>query len=118
MPKRISASTLRRWINDALKDAKALDVVMLDVRKIADFTDLMVFASGTSTRHVSAVVDRVRDNLRAHGRRPIGVEGEREGEWALLDFGDAVVHVMRPQVREFYNLEKLWGEGKKVTSRK
>ena len=101
-------------IHDALADAKALDVVVLDVQKISDFTDYMVIATGTSTRHVTSVADRVIDALRMTGVRATGVEGREVGEWVLIDFGGAVVHVMRQQTRDFYNLEKLWGEGKPV----
>ena len=105
---------MQQLIYDALVDAKAQDIAMLDVRKLADFTDTMVIASGTSTRHVQSVADKVVDKLRTHGVRALGVEGERIGEWVLIDFGQLVVHVMRPQTRDFYNLEKLWSDGKPV----
>lgn len=110
MPKK----KIYHWIVDALHDAKAKDIVVLDVRKVSDFTDTMVIVSGTSTRHVQSTADRVIEKLRAHGHRAIGVEGLDIGEWVLIDFGDAVVHVMRPQTRDFYNLEKLWSEAKPV----
>ena len=71
-------------------------------------TDYMIVASGTSNRHVKALVDNVTEKAREAGVRPIGVEGEAGGEWVLLDLQDALVHVMLPKVREFYNLEKLW----------
>jgi ribosome-associated protein len=106
---------LRKYIYDALVDAKAQDITVLDVRKVADFTDTMVIVSGTSTRHVQSVADKVIDHMRGHGIRAIGVEGEKVGEWVLIDFGDVVVHVMRPQTRDFYNLEKLWSDGKRVS---
>ena len=110
MPKK----KLYHWIVDALHDAKAKDIVVLDVRKISDFTDYMVIASGTSTRHVQSGADKVIEKLRGRGHRQLGIEGLETGEWVLIDFGDAVVHVMRPQTRDFYNLEKLWSEGKEV----
>lgn len=110
MPKK----KLYSLIVDALHDAKARDIVVLDVRKVSDFTDYMIFASGTSTRHAQSSADKVIEKLRAHGRRAAGVEGMDVGEWVLLDFGEAVVHVMRPQTRDFYNLEKLWSEGRPV----
>lgn len=105
---------VRKLINEALIDAKAKDVVVLDVRKVCDFTDYMVIVSGTSNRHVVTVADKVIDKLRSHGRKPGGVEGADVGDWVLIDYGDVVVHVMRNQTRHFYSLEKLWGEGKKV----
>ena len=105
---------LRELVYSALSDAKALDVTMLDVRAIADFTDYMVICTGTSNRHVQSVADKLIDKLRDAGRKPVGVEGEAVGDWVLIDFGDIVVHVMRQQIRDFYNLEKLWSEGKRV----
>ena len=108
------ASQIRKLIVDALVDAKAQDVAVLDVRKVADFTDTMVIVSGPSTRHVQSVADKVLDKMRSHGIRAIGVEGEKVGEWVLIDFGDVVVHVMRPQTRNFYSLEKLWSDAKHV----
>ncbi len=93
---------------DALEDIKANDIVKLDVREMTTVTDWMIVASGTSNRHVSALVDNVAEKAKAAGHRPIGIEGEEGGEWVLLDLQDALVHVMLPKVREFYNLEKLW----------
>ena len=93
---------------DALDDIKAQDVVRLDVQEMTTVTDWMVVASGTSNRHVSALVDNVAEKAREAGHRPIGIEGEEGGEWVLLDLQDVLVHVMLPKVREFYNLEKLW----------
>jgi ribosome-associated protein len=116
--KKLSAKNVLQAIQDALEDAKAKDVVMLDVSKISDFTDYMVVASGTSNRHVSSVADRVVDKLRELGLRPIGVEGQKTGDWVLVDFGDVVVHVMREQVRDFYNLEKLWSDAKGLEIKK
>jgi ribosome-associated protein len=92
----------------ALDDGKARDVKVLDVRKMTSITDFMIIASGTSERHVSALSGQVVEKLKALGFMPIGVEGQTVGEWVLVDFGDAIVHVMKPQIREFYQLEKLW----------
>ena len=92
----------------ALEDIKAQDITRLDVRDMTTVTDWMIVASGTSNRHVSALVDNVAEKSREAGHRPIGIEGEEGGEWVLLDLQDALVHVMLPKVREFYNLEKLW----------
>ena len=95
----------------ALEDIKAQDLVRLDVREMTTVTDYMVVASGTSNRHIQALVENVAEQAKAAGHRPIGVEGEDGGEWVLLDLDDVLVHVMLPKVREFYNLEKLWSLG-------
>jgi len=96
---------------DALGDMKALDVRVIDVRGQTSITDIMVIASGTSTRHVKAVADRVEEAAKAIGVRPLGVEGQKSAEWILIDLVDVVVHVMLPEVRDFYALEKLWSVG-------
>ena len=106
----MQAKKLQQLIQRALTDAKGQDIRVLDVRKIAGFTDYMVIASGTSNRHVATLAEKVVDKLRTQGLRPIGVEGKEFGDWVLIDFGDVVTHVMRPPTRDFYNLEKLWGE--------
>ncbi len=111
---KLSGKKRRELIHVALHDAKAQDVITIDVHKISDFTDYLVVASGNSTRHVASIAENVRDALAAHGIKPSGMEGKAIGDWVLLDYGDVVVHVMRPQVRDFYNLEKLWSEGKRV----
>lgn len=99
---------LKQIVVDALDELKARDVKILDVSKISSFTDVMIIASGTSTRQVKALADKVIEKCRKMGARPLGVEGEREAEWILVDLGDVVVHIMSPQMRDFYNLEKLW----------
>ena len=105
---RMNSDALTDLVVDALDDVKANDIVRLDVRDMTTVTDYMVVASGTSNRHVKALVDNVADKARKAGHRPIGIEGEDGGEWVLLDLQDTLVHVMLPKVREFYNLEKLW----------
>ncbi|MHB8534302.1 MAG: ribosome silencing factor [Sulfuricaulis sp.] len=114
MPKVDKARKTQRWIQDALENAKARDIAVLDVRKISDFTDYMVIATGSSNRHVQSTADKVIDSLREHGVRPVGSEGKKAGDWVLLDFGDVVAHVMREQTRDFYNLEKLWSDAKRI----
>lgn len=104
----MNSDELCELVVDALDDIKAQDVVRLDVQEMTTVTDWMVVASGTSNRHVSALVDNVAEKAREAGHRPIGIEGEEGGEWVLLDLQDVLVHVMLPKVREFYNLEKLW----------
>lgn len=110
-----SANRRMEWVQDALKDAKVRDIAVLDVRKICDFTDYMVIATGTSNRHVQSTADKVVDALRGHGVRTVGVEGGKIGDWVLVDFGDVVAHVMREETRDFYNLEKLWSDAKRVS---
>jgi ribosome-associated protein len=100
--------TLKDVVLDALGDMKAVDIRALDVRGITDITDTMVVASGTSDRHVKSIADRVVQRCKEAGFRPYGMEGERDGEWVLLDLNDVVLHVMQPRIREFYALEKLW----------
>ena len=104
----MNSEALTDLVVDALDDVKAKDIVRLDVRDMTAVTDYMIVASGTSNRHVKALVDNVAEKAKAAGHRPIGIEGEEGGEWVLLDLQDTLVHVMLPKVREFYNLEKLW----------
>lgn len=104
----MNSEQLSELVIDALDDIKGQDIVKLDVRDMTTVTDYMVVASGTSNRHVQALVENVAEKASAVGHKPIGVEGESGGEWVLLDLQDTLVHVMLPKVREFYNLEKLW----------
>jgi ribosome-associated protein len=106
--KAAKASGVLGAVQRALDDMKAVNVKVLDVRELTDITDTMVIASGTSDRHVRSVADRVIEYAKKAGYRPAGVEGERDGEWVLVDLQDVIVHVMLPRVREFYRLENLW----------
>lgn len=92
----------------ALEEIKAQDIITIDVREKTSITDFMLIASGTSSRHVKSLVDNVLEKVKEQGVRPIGSEGLDTGEWALLDLGDIVVHVMLPTTRQFYDLERLW----------
>ncbi len=107
----MNSKQLSDLVVDALEEVKAKDIVKLDVRKLTTITDYMIVASGTSNRHVKALADAVAEKSRQAGHRPLGIEGEDGSEWVLLDLQDALVHVMLPRVREFYNLEKLWSLG-------
>lgn len=107
-------SNLKQIVLNALEDSKANEVSLMDVTAQTDITDYMVVASGTSTRHVKAVAERVIELAKDSGTRPIGVEGLEEGDWVLIDLADVVVHVMLPKVREFYDLERLWTVGSTV----
>jgi ribosome silencing factor RsfS/YbeB/iojap len=105
------AERLRSLVRNALEDLKAKDIQEIDVRGKSSVTDLMVVVSGTSSRHVKSIADEVVKKSKQAGIPPIGVEGQREGEWVLVDLGDVIVHVMLPRVREFYGLERLWTVG-------
>jgi len=94
-----------------VEEIKAKDVVEIDVRGRTSVTDHMVIVSGTSTRHVKSIADEVVKFAKQLDYQPLGVEGEQEAEWVLVDLGDVVVHVMLPRVREFYALERLWTVG-------
>ena len=110
----MQAEQMRQEIVQALVDAKGQDIKVLDVRQVTDFTDYMIIASGTSSRHVQTLADKICVRMTELGLMPIGREGEAVGDWVLVDFGDVVAHLMRPQVRDQYNLEKLWGDGECV----
>ena len=102
---------LQQAVTTALDDMKAVNVRVLDVRGLTDIADTMVIASGNSDRHVRSIAERVVEHAKAVGFRPLGTEGERDGEWVLVDLQDILVHVMLPRVREFYGLERLWEGG-------
>lgn len=99
---------LVKLVVGALEDLKGQDIRVIDVRDKTPIMDVLVIASGTSTRHVKALADNVALKAKQADVRPLGVEGEAAGEWVLVDLADVVVHVMLPRVRDFYNLEKLW----------
>ena len=92
----------------ALEDMKALDIKVLDVRGKTSITDLMIIASGTSSRHVKSIAQTVALQAKDAGEQPLGTEGLDDGEWALIDLNGIVVHVMQAKVRDFYQLERLW----------
>ncbi len=95
---------------ELLFDRKAQDVVALDLRKLSTATDFFLIATGTSDTHVASIADHVVTELKTAGVRPLNVEGERGGRWVLVDYFDFVVHVFHPAAREFYQLERLWGD--------
>jgi ribosome-associated protein len=107
----MNSEELGDFVIAALDDGKGQDIVKLDVRRMTSVTDFMIVASGTSSRHVQALIEDVTQRAKDADHKPIGVEGEEGGEWILLDLSDVLVHVMLPKVREFYNLEKLWSFG-------
>lgn len=101
---------IKALVVDALDDMKAQQITILDVRGQTSVTDWMVIATGTSNRHVNAVISNVSEKAKAAGLRPQGTEGRSSSDWVLLDLVDVVVHVMTDQARHFYDLERLWGE--------
>ena len=109
-PRRVKerASPVLTAVSTALEDMKAVNVKVLDVRKLTVVTDTMIVATGNSDRHVKSIADRLIERCREAGHRAYGVEGKKEGEWVLVDLQDLIVHVMLPRIREFYGLEKLW----------
>ena len=112
-PHRVTSATatpanMKHLIIDALEDAKAEDIVGLDLTGKTSLGDFMIVASGRSQRHVGAIADRLVEKLKKSGMRDARVEGMPLCDWVLVDAGDVIVHVFRPEVRAFYNLEKMW----------
>jgi len=99
----------QRVVVEALEDIKGRDILVYNTARMPSMFERVVIASGDSTRQVKALADNVQEKLRENGARVYGVEGEANGEWVLVDLGDVVVHIMHPTVREFYNLEEVWG---------
>ncbi|WP_415904521.1 ribosome silencing factor [Neptuniibacter sp. QD48_55] len=105
----MQAEKVLELVHTALEDMKAKEVVDLDVRGRSSVTDYMVIASGTSKRHVGSIGEEVVVKLKDAGVMPLGSEGQGVSDWILVDLGDVVVHVMMPDARDFYDLERLWG---------
>jgi len=97
-------------IVEAAHERKAVDVIGLDVREISSFADTFIIATGTSDRHVRSVADSIEAALKTHGEPPMGVEGYDEGRWILVDCGDAIVHIFQQEIRDHYDLERLWSD--------
>ncbi len=105
---KLSIEDLKQLVLTTLEDMKAVDIIELDVVGKTSVTDLIIIAGGTSSRHVKSIAGSVALEVKKAGSQPLGVEGETQGEWVLVDMGDIVLHVMQPHVRQFYDLEKLW----------
>jgi len=110
--KKLTTAGKKKLVIEALDDIKAHDIQAIDVRKVTSICDWIIVASADSARQTKALARHVRDILREHGSSIVGVEGEETGDWVLVDAGDIVAHVMQPAVRDYYNLEELWGEGR------
>jgi ribosome-associated protein len=106
-PDRLAKLTL---IVEAAQELKADDVVGIDVREISSFADTFIIVTGTSDRHVRSVADSIEAALKTHGEPPIGIEGYDEGRWVLVDCGDTIVHIFQQEIRDHYDLERLWSD--------
>ena len=104
----LTTDQLQQLVTSSLEDFKAVDIQVIDVSGRSPLTERMVIASGNSTRHVKSMAENLVVKAKAEGNPPLGVEGAGEGEWILVDLNDVIVHLMLPQTRAFYNLEKLW----------
>jgi ribosome-associated protein len=114
MTKDLDASNLEAMkaaVIDAIEDIKGFDISVMDVRKLTNITNYMIVASATSSRQAKAIADNVREKLKEKGFDIRSTEGEKDGEWVLVDLDDIVVHIMVPTTRAYYNLEQLWTEG-------
>ena len=115
----MDSKKLAQHCREFADNKKAENIVILDVRKLSSVTDYFVIVSGTSEPHLRAIVDEITGQLREeHGVRPLRMDGSVHGAWVVMDFFDVIVHVMRADVRERYDLESLWGDAKRVKTRK
>ena len=110
----MSARAKALWFARLAVDFKALDLVVLDVTGLCSFSDFFVICSGKSSRQVQGIAENIQESLRKEGIRPLGIEGHREGQWVLMDYGDVIVHVFYEPVRLLYDLESLWSEARRV----
>ena len=103
-----SVATIKKNVIEALEDIKGFDIIDLDVRKLTSITDYMIIASASSTRQTRALANNVHDKMKDLNVEIVGIEGESEGDWVLVDIGDIIVHIMTPTTRAYFNLEELW----------
>jgi ribosome-associated protein len=101
-------------IQDAIEEKKGIDPVIIDIRKLTDIADYFVLVHGTSDRHVRTIADGVVESLGSYKIKPFHQEGMSEAKWILVDYGSVIVHIFYHETRKFYNLERLWGDGKTV----
>lgn len=112
--KAINAKKRALWCVNASLEKKATDLVVMNVSEISFFTDYFVICSGASDRQVQAIASAIQEKMKKNRVLPLGVEGEKNGQWVLMDYDDVVVHIFYEPVREFYGIEKLWSEAPKV----
>lgn len=105
----MQAEQIKQFAVEALEEIKARDVVVLDTRKLTSMFDYMIVASAESTRQTKALARNVEEKIKTGGGKVLSTEGEQSGEWVLVDLGSVIVHVMQPAIRDYYNLEQLWG---------
>ena len=105
----MDVEVMKKAVVDALEDVKGFEITVMDVRKLTSMATYMIICNATSTRQAKALADNVREKLKELGVNVRGIEGEKEGEWVLVDLGDIIVHIMLPTTRAYYNLEQLWG---------
>ncbi len=105
-----SVATIKKNVIEALEDIKGFDIIELDVRKLTSITDYMIITSASSTRQTKALANNVHDKMKELNVEIVGIEGEGEGDWVLVDIGDIIVHIMTPTTRAYFNLEELWSK--------
>ena len=105
---------LKTTIEKILNDNKAIDVSSIDLKDKSSVADYMIIASGTSSRHVSALARKLKEKLNHEGIKQVTMEGLSQSDWVVIDAGDAIIHIFRPEVREFYNIEKMWDTGNMI----
>jgi ribosome-associated protein len=109
---------LKQLVIDALNDLKGIDLLIMDIRTVTTIADIMIICTGSSSRHVKSLADNVVKKAKEDKLSYIRTEGEREGEWVIVDLADIIVHVMLPTMREFYNLEDLWAPIKEIREKR
>lgn len=114
MPDSKYVKNLQKIIIDALEELKAIDILVIDVHRLTTITDMMIICTGSSSRHAKSLAENLVMKIKKQGIKPLGVEGENDGEWILVDLGDIIVHIMLSRTRDFYGLEKLWDLPKKT----
>ncbi len=116
LPDSYPAQSLNLYIQAAL-GKKAIDLVVLDVRKLSSIADVFIICSGRSNRQVVAIAEHIQVELKKHGITPLSVEGKKQGHWVLLDYGHVIIHIFYEPVRAFYDLEGLWIDAERIETR-